>query len=267
MDWWIGGTPKRRTGSKLRIECPWCHQVGTGDVLQTAPANWTGDRAELEPVNDVVFYDGIVRDEGGYPEAYVEERIGGFRICPNPDCRRLIVILYVDDAQFGYEAPGEFDVLTYPHPRPHDVELSDGAPQDLRDAFAEAVTCFEVGAYNAAATMARLTVEIFLTHLESAHGLSQVGHTIFERIKGLRSELGVSDRMLERLEALDSFRRFGNSGTHERPKYEISSESVGAVLTAVARVLNRTFEDDDLVGEVERFKLAKSSGDNAAGSD
>ena len=127
------------------------------------------------------------------------EPVGRWTLVSCPRCTDPMLMMHCDiDYGFGPESPTRM----YP---PQDRQLGWKVPESIKNAFAEAVSCFKVKAFTASAIMCRKTLE----GLCSEHGIET--RNLSQSLKTLRDRQIIEARLFEWAEAL---RTLGNEAAH-----------------------------------------------------
>jgi len=193
----------------MLVHCPDCEALVNADVHDTR--DWMGD------------------DPADFPTKV------SFATCPK--CHRPLL---VGDEYFGtqYSDPANPDdsgheIWSGPFrlwPAP-DRGLHHSVPQSLRDAFAEAQTCFRAGAHTAAAIMCRKTLEgVTKHHRVRARNLS-------EALKKMKDDDVIDDRLYA---WADELRVIGNDAAHG-VDFSVSREDAQDTLDFTEAVVDYLF--------------------------
>lgn len=165
----------------------------------------------------------------------------GERICPNPDCRALVYVIYrLDNAEI---------LASYPAER-IDFDASQ-LPEAVQAPLEEAIDCHAHECYAAAAVMVRRTLECVCADQGAD------GKNLYERIESLGSAIVLPKGMID---ALQNLRLLGNDAVHvEAEVYaEIGKQEVEVAVNVAKTILQATYQMDSLLGELEGLKQAAS---------
>lgn len=140
-------------------------------------------------------------EDGGQEdiEAGIYEPCGKWTLTFCPRCKNPMLALQCD---YGGGFDDDPPVRVFP---PRDRQLSWSTPKTIKNAFNEAVTCFNSKAYTASAIMCRKTLE----GLCAEHGAKATNLSL--SLKKLRDKEIIENRLFEWAEAL---RTLGNEAAH-----------------------------------------------------
>src|ERR1035437_4159124 len=133
-----------------------------------------------------------------YDDHDQEEPEGRWTFCSCPRCNLPMLAVAVDMGD-GFDADSPSRVF----PAAERRQLGSAVPQNIREAFNEAVDCFKVKAYTASAIMCRKTLEGLCDAQGAKNG------TLAKRLTKLQADGIIEARLFEWAEAL---RILGNEG-------------------------------------------------------
>jgi hypothetical protein len=172
----------------------------------------------------------------GYPHGvYV-----GQRICPNTECNAHVFVAFLGSGELVASYPAETI----------DFDASD-LPQNVLDAFEEAIKCHSQDCYVAAAIMVRKTLE------EVCLDRGAEGDNLKDRITALGDKVVLPQAMLD---GLNDLRLLGNDAAHIKSRVfaEIGQDEVEVALDVAKEILKATYQYESLMGRLR--KLTDKSG-------
>lgn len=201
------------------LRCPICLREGTLDPRGT---------------------DRVVRVQG---QPAQKAAISGERVCPNPDCRALIYVVF-DGRSHGV-------LYSYP-PERIDFDASD-LPEDVRSPLEEAIDCHAAGNYRAAAVMVRRALEAVCDDQEAK------GNSLYRRIEGLGKKITLPRGMVD---GLHSLRLLGNDAAHVEAKAynEVGKREVEIAVHVAKVILQAAYQMESILGELEALKAEPEAG-------
>lgn len=160
----------------------------------------------------------------------------GERICPNPDCRAQIFVVYSGDEKL---------LVSYP-PERIDFDVS-GFPGEVKAPLEEAIDCHTHHNFQACALMIRRTLEAVC---EDRHAQ---GDSLYKRIEALGQQVVLPEKMLG---ALHNLRLLGNDAAHvEAQTYaEVGREEVETALDVTKLILAATYQTSSALDRLEALK-------------
>lgn len=191
----------------------------------------------LVDANVVASYEYFDPEDGPPVQQY------SFLKCPNCECPSLAI---QEDYGNGWDTPYRL----YPA---QENQLNVSIPEPIRNAYAEARSCFKTKAYTAAAIMCRKTLEAICAE----HGA--IGRTLVSALKEMKEKGVIESRLYEWADAL---RISGNEAAHD-VTITVLAEDARDVLEFTNALLEYVFTFRD---KFEAFKQrrAKSSAPNQA---
>ncbi|SHF61115.1 protein of unknown function [Kaistia soli DSM 19436] len=202
----------------VKLRCPYCRHAGVFHPSeQSLDAGWLEQRRRT---------DGIVENiQCG----------AGIRICPNPDCRGIILV-HVEGGKLVSSLPSElidFDATAL--------------PQAILSSIEEALKCHAAGAYKASALMIRRVLE------EVCKDKGATGGNLKDRLSKLSTSIIIPSELLA---AADELRILGNDAAHvEAQAYDdIGIDESGLAIDMAKEILKATYQYASLV---ERLKALK----------
>lgn len=204
---------------RISMRCPICLREGTLDPrrvdlkIQTDEMPWAGNRW-----------------------------LSGERVCPNPECRALIYIVYKQES-------GEV-VYSYPAERV-DFDASK-LPDQVKETFEEAIACHSDQCYRASAVMIRRTLEVL------CEDQGATGKNLKDRISKLGENLILPKGFLG---GLHNLRFLGNDAAHVEAKlYEdIGKREIEIALDVVKILLGAAYQMESVLDELESLKASPST--------
>ena len=165
----------------------------------------------------------------------------GERVCPNPDCRALIYVIFT---------PSTGEVLSsYPAER-LDFDASQ-LPERVQEPLEEAIDCHAHECYPAAAVMVRRTLEAVCED-QGAQGVD-----LAKRIESLGQAIVLPKGMIK---ALHNLRLMGNDAVHVEARVyaEVGKQEVEVGINVAKTILQATYQMDSLLGELEQLKASQA---------
>lgn len=163
----------------------------------------------------------------------------GQRRCPNSECCAHIFVIQRNDTV----------IATFPFDR---VDFdSSNIPTRIAASLREAINCYAIDCFVAAAIMVRKTLE------ELCQDRSAEGRNLRERIRSLQAKVILPQELLD---GLDDLRLLGNDAAHlESKEFEkIGVEEVGAAIEFTKEVLKAVFQYSTLLKRLQSLKKSKS---------
>jgi hypothetical protein len=194
------------------MRCPHCGHIGTLDSVGNVPdAAWAS-------------VSGLAADW-----------FAGVRCCPNPECQRLIFVVFSHSAL----------VASYP-PEVLDFDSSN-IPPLIAASLEEAIKCHSVGAFRGAALLVRRTLE------ELCADRKAEGTDLKKRIAALASVMTVPPDLLA---AADHLRLLGNDAAHIEAKTydEIGKKEVELAIELAKELLKAAYQYASLVARLAAFR-------------
>jgi Domain of unknown function (DUF4145) len=166
----------------------------------------------------------------------------GERVCPNPDCRALIYIIY-------QQRTGSI-LHSYPAER-IDFDASD-LPDGVRSPLEEAIDCHAGGNYRAAAVMVRRALEAVCDD----QGVE--GKSLYKRVEGLGKKVTLPRGMID---SLHNLRLLGNDAAHVEAKAydEVGKREVEIAVHVAKVILQAAYQMESILGELEALKSNSST--------
>ena len=160
----------------------------------------------------------------------------GFRVCPNPKCKTLVVVIFDKDCNIYDSFPPEMI----------DFDTSN-IPESIVSTLREAISCHAAKCYIASAMLLRKTLE------EICEQQSAVGKDLYQRIEQLKSKIILPHELLE---ALHDLRLLGNDAAHIESKTynQISKEEVVISITLVKEILKGLYQYEALTEKLRSLK-------------
>jgi hypothetical protein len=128
---------------------------------------------------------------------------------------------------------------------------SSNIPTRIAASLREAINCYAIDCFVAAAIMVRKTLE------ELCQDRSAEGRNLRERIRSLQAKVILPQELLD---GLDDLRLLGNDAAHlESKEFEkIGVEEVGAAIEFTKEVLKAVFQYSTLLKRLQSLKKSKS---------
>jgi hypothetical protein len=160
---------------------------------------------------------------------------GGYRFCPNSECRQFVFVLYNE----------EKILLTYP-PERIDFDATN-IPAGVLATLEEAISCHAAGCYVAAGMMVRKTLEEFCEEQKAT------GANLKDRITALGKTVLIPQELLS---GLDDLRLLGNDAAHVEAKtyQQIGREEVEVSLEFTKEVLKAVYQYGALLDRLRKLK-------------
>jgi hypothetical protein len=214
---------------------------------------------KVEPRFDVVGADRIamrcpaclregILDERGsdrqlriFGRLWAQNKIySGERICPNPECRALIYVIYNGES-------GEI-LASFP-PERIDFDASE-LPSKVQATFEEAIECHAHACFRAAAVMVRRTLEVV------CEDQGATGENLYQRIEDLGKRLVLPKGFLG---GIHNLRILGNDAAHvEARDYEdIGKHEVEIALEITKVIIHATYQMNSIVNSLENLKRSQ----------
>jgi hypothetical protein len=159
----------------------------------------------------------------------------GLRICPNPECLGLVLVIIDKDGKTVVQPP---EVL--------DFDATD-IPAPIASSLEEAIKCHAAQCYKAAALMVRRVLE------ELCEDRKATGKNLQDRIKALSKNILVPQALLE---AADHLRLLGNDAAHiEAKTYEaIGEPEVRVAIDLTKELLKAAYQYKGLLGRLTNLQ-------------
>jgi uncharacterized protein DUF4145 len=202
------------------IRCPHCGKIGAFHGLENVhDAGWMTVRKSPS---------GQPTQKDGY--------CGGIRICPNPECRSLVLISFQKSEASNLVFP--FEVIEFD---------ASGIPAEIVKSFKEALICHSTGCYRACALMVRRTLE------EICEDQNVKAPNLKQRIAALGSKIIIPKELVD---AADELRLLGNDAAHiESQDYaEIGTKEVEISILFVKEILKATYQYASLLSQLRALK-------------
>lgn len=161
----------------------------------------------------------------------------GVRRCPNPDCLRLVFVVF-DRSSLKVEA-------SFP---PERLEFDpSGIPKPVVEALEEAVTCHAHQCYKASAMMVRKTLE------EMCEDRGAKGDNLAERIQALGTTVVLPAELLT---AADEIRLLGNDAAHVESKdyNDVGQAEVEVAIDFAKELLKAVYQYTSLLSRMQALK-------------
>ena len=207
-------------GLPVVIRCPACHQGSTLDGLKGT-------------------HDFIIVTRG----AMGSSSWVGLRVCPNPSCRLLILVVY----RKNQAASKITSIIEYTVPRERIDFDTTGIPGPIVAALEEAIACHANDCYVAAAIMVRKTLE------ELCREQNASGKRLVDQINDLKSKVIVPTGILD---GIDNLRLLGNDAAHvELKDYDkIEAEEVEVGILFAKELLKAVYQSFLLTDRLNALK-------------
>ena len=165
--------------------------------------------------------------------------IYGQRKCPNPTCQGHVFFVKLIDGTF----------FTYP-PRKIDFDKSN-IPDNVLNAFEEAIVCHSNKCFIATAIMVRKTLE------EICHHQGATGGNLKEKIKNLGTRIIVPKALID---GLDDLRLLGNDAAHIESQTfnQVGHEETEISIQFTKEILKAVYQYEDLVMKLKSLKKPAS---------
>jgi hypothetical protein len=173
----------------------------------------------------------------------------GLRLCPNPECRALVFVIYQEDRG------GPVVLFSYP---PERIDFDPvGLPAAVLKSFAEAIACHAQECYVASAMMVRKTLE------EVCRDQGASGKNLQDRISALGSKVILPQPLLD---GLDDLRLLGNDAAHvESRDYEqVGSQEVDVAIDVTKEILKATYQLESIVGRLRSLRRQREADNGEA---
>lgn len=209
-----------QTSSVRSLRCPHCSKVSAFHGL--------------ENVHDLGWMT-VRKNQVGQPSQKDGYR-AGVRICPNPDCRSIILIAF---------HVGDNSNIVYPF---ETIEFDiNGIPAEIVKSFREALTCHGTSCFRACALMVRRTLE------EICEDQGIGGKNLKERLAALGSKIVIPKELID---AADELRLLGNDAAHIESKdyASIGAKEVEISIMFVKEILKATYQYASLLSELRALK-------------
>ncbi len=159
------------------------------------------------------------------------------RLCPNPDCRAHIFVVY--------DSRSDTVVVSYP-PERFDFDAS-GLPGTVKEPLEEAIECHSHQSFKAAALMVRRTLEAVCDDREAN------GPNLKNRIEALGGQVVLPPRMIE---GLQNLRLLGNDAAHveARDYLEIGKRELEIALEVTKLILTATYQTAKALDDLEALR-------------
>jgi hypothetical protein len=177
----------------------------------------------------------VRKNQAGQPSQKDGYR-AGVRICPNPECRSIILISFHISEITNIVYP--FEIIEFD---------SGGIPPEIVTSFKEALICHGAACYRASALMVRRTLEeICADQKISAPNLKA-------RISALGSKIVIPKELID---AADELRLLGNDAAHiESVDYAaIGVQEVEISISFVKEILKATYQYATLLAQLRALK-------------
>lgn len=193
-----------------------------------------------EAVLDSRGSDEMIRRSG----SRVLSLASGERVCPNPECRALIWVVY------SLGSPVEI-MLSFP-PERFDFDASD-LPETVKEPLEEAIDCHSTGSFKASALMIRRTLEAVCQD----QGVASDG-SLFQRIEALGRQVVLPAAMID---GMHNLRLLGNDAAHveARDYLEVGEAEVEAALDVTKLILNATYQSAKTLQALDALRADSST--------
>jgi hypothetical protein len=171
------------------------------------------------------------------PMGELEHLISGQRVCPNPQCRGLIFVVYKENSREIF--------ASYP-PERLDFDAT-GLPGNVKEPLEEAVDCHSQGSYKASALMIRRTLEAVCEDRGAG------GKTLFDRIEDLGTHVVIHTDLID---GLHNLRLLGNDAGHveARVYVEVGQTEVEAAVQVTKLILSATYQTGETLDALNALK-------------
>lgn len=168
----------------------------------------------------------------GWQERY----LAGQRVCPNPDCRAHIFVIY---------SQGQGIVVSYP-PERIDFDAS-ALPERVQEPLEEAIECHANECFRAAAVMVRRTLEAV------CEDQGAEGDSLYARIESLGQKIVLPKGLVA---ALHDLRLLGNDAAHvEAREYEnVGKREVEVAVEIAKMIIHATYQMDAILKGMKELK-------------
>ncbi|MGY2083924.1 DUF4145 domain-containing protein [Blastococcus sp. SYSU DS0539] len=205
---------------QVAMRCPHCrHQVLMQALMHDVVAGFVGPKpvSNMPPMTDWVAY--------------------GVRRCPRPECGGVVFVVAHSDG-------GEL-ITAYP-PETVDWDATN-LPDQVLEAFQEAILCEANSCHRASALMTRRTLELVCADQGAGGG------TLVKRLQAL-GERAVLPAAL--LAALDDLRLLGNDAAHvdARDYEQVGVAEVRLALDVAKELLKAVYQYDSLMARLAALK-------------
>lgn len=186
------------------------------------------------------------------PNTAIKQHVLGFRVCPDHECGKLVLVSYEYRAKLSLNinTEQEYDLLSvYPMVGVNYDDVK--ATSKIKSTLIEAATCFHSGCYKATAIMIRRVLE------EICHQEEAKGNDLEKRLNALDEKFRFPSEISE---IVHSLRFLGNDAAHIQAKYfdEINKDTAEAALTIaeeiVAVIYKRSLKFDALKKKMKKKK-------------
>jgi hypothetical protein len=183
-------------GNPITIKAPNNHSMQNADIVPNLRCPHCMHMGSFTKAltHDLLISHIEVRGNAPYHRGH---SVTGIRICPNPDCHGVILMVS-DNSGETIALPGE--VLDFD---PSDI------PPSIAGSFEEAIKCHSAQCYKAAALMVRRVLE------ELCEDRGAVGDNLKERISALSKIIVIPHELIQ---GADRLRLLGNDAAHIEAK-------------------------------------------------
>lgn len=197
----------------VSLQCPHCGHNGTFQSL-------------VSGVNDIMTEDFVF---GTY---YL-----GIRKCPRDKCKGHLFFIMDDSGEITFTSPSEIIPFN-----------TDNIPEQIANAFQEAIICHSNSCFIASAIMIRKTLE------EICDERNAEGKNLFSRLKDLSAKILIPKELID---AMDELRLLGNDAAHIEAQTfnQVGKNEIEISIEFTKEILKAVYQYESLLSKLRSLKV------------